>query len=575
MFSKKISLILLFLFVLCFSLTYVSASQDNATVGELTADKNIDIESSVIDEDVISEDSDKGNFSDLDNLIKTGDKEINLEKDYIYDGGNFNEGISITNLTIDGQGHTINANNQAAVFQAYGSVTIKNINFVNAKGSVIGYAQKISIINCTFVGNSVEWGAIRISMNNPELLVENCSFINNSCCGIYISEIYKGNNCVSVLNCSFVNNTRSSINAVAARIDLNVSKCRFINNSNSPRNAVLDTDELKSLFISDCDFINNKGDVALSSYSDDILIVNVSFVNNTNGAMYVGGHAVVSNSTFINNSADNGGAIYVEYGHDLSIVNCNFVNNAANECGGVLFSNDNDKDDKISITKCTFADNSAVKYGGVLYSEYGNNIIEDSKFTNNSAGEGGAIYLFKGMYNYLSVMRSDFTNNYANNGGAVYASAYNEVSISDCNFINNNQTFYHVGADKFDVVNSKVIENGKDINGNENSKSADNGNSATNAKSNPIKLTLKKVTVKKSAKKLVIQATLKSNGKPVKGKIIKFKFNKKTYKAKTNAKGVAKITVKKAVLKKLKKGKKVIYTATYGKITKKVTVKVK
>ena len=90
-----------------------------------------------------------------------------------------------------------------------------------------------------------------------------------------------------------------------------------------------------------------------------------------------------------------------------------------------------------------------------------------------------------------------------------------------------------------------------------------------------ITLTLKKVTVKRSAKKLTIQATLKVNGKSVKNKVIKFKFNKKTYKAKTNAKSVAKITVKKSVLKKLKKGKKVTYTATYGKITKKITVKVK
>ncbi|WP_458453467.1 Ig-like domain repeat protein [Methanobrevibacter sp.] len=88
-------------------------------------------------------------------------------------------------------------------------------------------------------------------------------------------------------------------------------------------------------------------------------------------------------------------------------------------------------------------------------------------------------------------------------------------------------------------------------------------------------LTLKKVTVKRSAKKLIIQATLKVNGKVIKGKTIKFKFNKKTYKAKTNAKGIAKVTIKKAVLKKLKKGKKVTYTATYGKITKKVIVKVK
>ena len=100
----------------------------------------------------------------------------------------------------------------------------------------------------------------------------------------------------------------------------------------------------------------------------------------------------------------------------------------------------------------------------------------------------------------------------------------------------------------------------------------------SNAPIKPIEktiLTLKKVKVKRSAKKLIIQATLKINGKAVKGKTIKFKFNKKTYKARTNAKGVAKITVKKSVLKKLKKGKKVTYTASYGKITKKVTVKVK
>ena len=90
-----------------------------------------------------------------------------------------------------------------------------------------------------------------------------------------------------------------------------------------------------------------------------------------------------------------------------------------------------------------------------------------------------------------------------------------------------------------------------------------------------IKLTLEKVTVKKSAKKLVIKATLKINGKAVKGKKLKFKFNKKTYIAKTSKKGVAKVTIKKSILKKLKVGKKIKYTVSYGKITSKKTVKVK
>ena len=88
-------------------------------------------------------------------------------------------------------------------------------------------------------------------------------------------------------------------------------------------------------------------------------------------------------------------------------------------------------------------------------------------------------------------------------------------------------------------------------------------------------LKLKKVKVKKSAKKLVITATLKEGKKALKGKKITFRFKGKKYVKKTNKKGVAKVTIKKKVLKKLKKGKKVTYKATYLKDTVKRTVRVK
>lgn len=88
-------------------------------------------------------------------------------------------------------------------------------------------------------------------------------------------------------------------------------------------------------------------------------------------------------------------------------------------------------------------------------------------------------------------------------------------------------------------------------------------------------IALKTVKVKKSAKKLVLQATLKQGKKALSGKKITFKFNGKTYKAKTNKKGIAKVTIKKNILKKLKIGKKVKYQASYGKIIAKKTAKVK
>ena len=88
-------------------------------------------------------------------------------------------------------------------------------------------------------------------------------------------------------------------------------------------------------------------------------------------------------------------------------------------------------------------------------------------------------------------------------------------------------------------------------------------------------LTLTTVKVKKSAKSLVLKATLKKGSKAIKNTKVAFKFNGKTYSAKTNSKGIAKYTIKKSVLKKLKAGKKVTYQVTYKKCTVKKTATVK
>ena len=85
-----------------------------------------------------------------------------------------------------------------------------------------------------------------------------------------------------------------------------------------------------------------------------------------------------------------------------------------------------------------------------------------------------------------------------------------------------------------------------------------------------------KVTVKKTAKKITLKATLRtSKNKPIVSKKVSFKFNGKTYSAKTNSKGIVTVSIGKSVLNKLKKGKTYAFTVTYVKDTIKSTVAVK
>ena len=246
---------------------------------------------------------------------------------------------------------------------------------------------------------------------------------------------------------------------------------------------------------------------------------------------------VVNNCVFTNNVAKGrgGGAIYA-YSH-IDISSSKFNSNKAGEKGGAVFGNKN-----LYISNSKFTGNSVSKYGGAVYfrchdngghyegkewvSEvnYYTNLIQGSTFTKNVASKGGAIYGFKSSSSDkhgAKAVKCTFTANKASKGRDIYGG-----SSSQCVF-------------------------------------------------NYLKVTLKSVTIKKSAKKLVLTAKLTKGKSLIKGKKITFKFNGKTYKAKTNKKGIAKVTIKKSVLKKLKIGKKIKYTAKYGSLKVTKTAKVR
>ena len=105
----------------------------------------------------------------------------------------------------------------------------------------------------------------------------------------------------------------------------------------------------------------------------DLNISDCSFINNTESGNYNGGAisidtttALIRNTSFLNNFALSGGAIFINtLTTYTTIVDCLFTNNSATHFGGAIYAL-SDKDVIIRGTK--FIENFANVSGGAIYS---------------------------------------------------------------------------------------------------------------------------------------------------------------------------------------------------------------
>ena len=71
------------------------------------------------------------------------------------------------------------------------------------------------------------------------------------------------------------------------------------------------------------------------------------------GQIWNDGTVIITNCSFTNNTATNGGVI--DSIGNVTMTNSSFINNTASNLGGVIDNNPNN----LTITDCTFANNSA------------------------------------------------------------------------------------------------------------------------------------------------------------------------------------------------------------------------
>lgn len=283
--------------------------------------------------------------------------------------------------------------------------------------------------NTTFSNNSSKWlgGALGIEAADTVTLGDNAVFDTN--------HSDKDGGAIAVW-------TDSTNTNVTSGTTLNLGKTEFKNNTATNRGGAL---------------ANLNNDIIATSYFNTVNIGSgSSFTNNSaiqGGAIYNKGTMNIADTTFSGNKATGsgyGGAIFNGQGI-LTVNNSTFSGNNATWDGGAISSstsylkdssgkalsladtraywqkvNGFDAANKLVINNSTFDSNTVDSFSGGALGIYSDATITGSEFTNNNAGGndpsttvdgGGAIYV--GGWGRVDIDGSTFTGNSSNIGGAI------------------------------------------------------------------------------------------------------------------------------------------------------------
>jgi len=279
--------------------------------------------------------------------------------------------------------------------------------------------------NCSFYGNNSLTGtAAGIYMSlSTTTLVSNCSFILNTASnGMY------GGGAITICdgvisNCAFTSNQNFTTAGGAIQVlntathtNIVITQCAFTNNI--------------------CKYTASYMGGAIAAYGsiEPFSVWNCRFDNNFPYALYylpgvTNYGCSITNCTFINHT---NGALNMSTARNSPVIGCTFISNsipwavAPNGGGGAISVNDSS-----IISNCTFVANSAGMYGGAIKYYLGatapnTNLLMGCTFSNNTAFGGGAYGGAVGMFNNgggyatVTVVNCSFVDNCASNyGGAV------------------------------------------------------------------------------------------------------------------------------------------------------------
>ena len=373
----------------------------------------------------------ENSFINLAEEIESAGTVLDLNHDYAFNNETDNKsGIAIVkdNFVLNGNGRTINGNNQSRIFNiTANNVTLCNLVLTggNAKeGGAIYSTGALTLKNVTFIANyATEYGGAVLFETNLTLNCNNTRFIDNyggKSSSLYVergnvtlynsyitSKVFSKrgqmvfqNSRVHVENTTFINISASYTPAFLAINfkEFYIINSKFINLRANTSAGALCVKNGGDVYIKDCEFINTS-----SSKNAGAILADIAGTSNTEGSV------TIVDTIFKDTYSEFGGA-YLQLGGNLLLDNTEFTNGHAVYNGGSVYLSWV----QAVINNCTFASNGVEifegypTYGGAIFSDISILIIDNSRFINNTAGAGSAVYAYDTSY---CIANSLFENN--------------------------------------------------------------------------------------------------------------------------------------------------------------------
>ncbi|MDO5815889.1 MAG: C1 family peptidase, partial [Methanobrevibacter sp.] len=370
----------------------------------------------------------KNTFTDFQiSLNQTGDS-LDVNGNYEFNNASDTKsGILIerNNFVINGNNHILDGNGQSRIFNITGAnITICNLVLANGNaksGGAIYVTGKVTLNNVTFISNNATKYGGAIYANSAKINCNNSKFIDNICDGG--SSIFTDNKTdVNVYNTHMTSKITNKYSQIVSRkSNLNLDNLSFVNTIAKYCPAVYTMDSNSTIvnsrfenltakisagaiaikdtgntYIGNCEFINTSSSKNAGAINADVYSMSISNVT-------------ISDTLFKDTSSSFGGA-YIQLGGQLCLYNSTFTNSSATFNGGAVYISHVISE----IFNCTFNLTGVEIFegypteGGAIYSDASDLFVSDSRFINNTAYLGDAIYAHDSYYN---ISNTSFLNN--------------------------------------------------------------------------------------------------------------------------------------------------------------------